>query len=233
MSGSYNSRQFCSAPLLVSAIFACLFAVSLPTTANAQVYVYAQPPPPPPPPPPPGYYYYYRRPYIVEPPVAVVIAADGEGAVPLNVPRFISGNDLQDGGGFKIRLGVKMKLPGGPVSLTPEVGFGYEQLFATDYYGYYTSYDWNMERAFAGARLAFGRFVMPVVYAHAGYGWRYTGDPTVPASGGFTFDVGGAIDFRLSPHFVFGGHMEFVSIDATPYAPEWLAFGIHAQALLF
>jgi hypothetical protein len=73
---------------------------------------------------------------------------------------------------------------------------------------------------------------MPVIYAHLGYGWRFTGDPTVPQTGGLAFDVGCALDLRLAPRFTIGAHMEYVSIDAQPYVPEWLAFGAHLDIAL-
>ncbi len=203
---------------ILGAALASLCVMAVPRTASAQrVYVYGPPPPPPP------RYYYYAEP---EPPSAFTVAVDLEGAVPLNVPRSGDGNDLQGGGGIKIRLGERIRMRDG-VSVTPEVGYGYDHLFATDDYG--DSYSWDMHRGFAGARISFGRFLVPVVYAHVGYGWRDTGDPTVPQASGVAFDLGGALDLRVGPHFGVGAHVEYATIDAQPYTPEWLALGFHAD----
>jgi len=189
--------------------------------ARAQtVYVYG----PPPPPPPPRYYY-----YEVEPRYALSLGADLEGAVPVDVPRFLDGNTLRGGGGFKARVGERIWLHGG-VRLTPELGYAYDHLFATDDIG--NSYSWDMHRVFGGARIAFGRFLVPVFYAHVGYGWRATGDPTVPEAGGLAFDVGGALDLHLIPYLGIGAHIEYATIDAQPYTPQWLAFGLHADLVL-
>jgi hypothetical protein len=90
-----------------------------------------------------------------------------------------------------------------------------------------------MHRLFGGVRLAFGRVVTPGFYAHLGYGWRDTGDPTVPPSsnGGLAFDGGFLLDIHVIPHFGFGGHIEYVTIDAQPYTPQWLAFGLHGDVV--
>jgi hypothetical protein len=203
--------------------------------SHADVVVYTQAPPPPPPPP-PDYYdqpppprYYARRRYYYEerePPSMLELGFDLEGAVPVNLPRFLDGNDVQGGGGIKIRVGEQVRLQGG-VRFTVEGGYGYDHLFATDDAG--NDYSWNMHRFFGGARLAFGRFLVPVIYAHVGYGWRETGDPTVPQAGGVAVDVGGALDLRIVPHLGLGAHIEYATIDAEPYAPQWVAFGLHAE----
>jgi hypothetical protein len=153
------------------------------------------------------------------------LAFDGEGAVPLMDRRFQSGNDLSGGGGFKIRVGDQIRFP--RLRFTPEIGYGYDHLFATDNQTF--SYAWDMHRAFAGARVGFGRIVVPTFYAHVGYGWRDTGDPTVAQASGVAFDMGFALDFHLVPHFGFGGHVEYAAIDAEPYTPQWLALGLHAD----
>jgi hypothetical protein len=157
-----------------------------------------------------------------------MIAADLEGAVPINPPHFVDGNDLTGGGGFKFRIGEQIRLRGG-LRLTPEVGYGYDHLFATDDVG--NSYDWDMHRLFTGVRLGFGRVVVPVIYGHIGYGWRVTGDPSVPQEDGFAFDFGGALDIRVIPHFGFGAHIEYARIAEQFDSPEWVAMGVHADVL--
>jgi hypothetical protein len=224
---------------------ACVAVLTLSPDASAQrvvIYGPAPPPPPPPPvyvyqapPPPPGYYaypppprrYYYRA--EPEPLYALAIGADLEGAIPVNVPRFLDGNNLQGGGGFKLRIGEQIRLRG--VRFTPEIGYGFDHLFANDDVG--DAYSWDMHRVFAGARLSFGRIVVPVIYAHVGYGWRTTGDRTVEDASGLAFDVGGAIDVRLVPQFSIGVHVEYSTIDAQPYTPEWVALGVHADLAFF
>ncbi len=149
---------------------------------------------------------------------------DLEGAAPINVPT-INGNSVTGGGGFKVRAGEQLHFPG--IRFTPEIGYGYDHLFANDDQG--NSYAWDLHRAFGGARLAFGHFLVPVIYGHVGYGWRATGDPDVPSAGGITYDLGAALDLHIVPHVGIGAHVEFGEIDSQPYTPEWLAFGLHAD----
>jgi|HubBroStandDraft_1064217.scaffolds.fasta_scaffold02210_5 hypothetical protein len=208
--------------LAAAPIAAVTLLSSAPASAQA-VYVYA--PPPPPPPPPPRYYYYSPA----EPPYALVLAADFEGVVPINAPVVGDGNNLQGGGGFKLRVGEQFRLAP-MLRFTPEVGYGFDHIFASDDIG--NSYSWDMQRLFVGARLSFGRILTPSVYAHVGYGWRNTGDPIITDSSGVAFDVGGALDLRVLPGMTLGVHAEYATIDAQPYAPEWAAFGVHG-ALIF
>jgi hypothetical protein len=153
------------------------------------------------------------------------VAVDGEGAVPLMDRRFQSGNDLSGGGGFKVRVGEQIRMP--RLRVTPEIGYGFDHLFATDDAG--TPYAWDMHRLFAGARIGFGHFVVPTIYGHIGYGWRDTGDPSVAQASGVAYDFGFALDFHIVPHFGFGAHVEYAAIDAEPYTPQWLALGLHAD----
>jgi hypothetical protein len=165
-----------------------------------------------------GYYY--------EPRHQLDIAVDGEGAVPLMDRRFQSGNDVAGGAGFKLRIGDQIRFR--RMRITPEVGYGYDHLFATTDDGA-TSYAWDMHRVFTGARIGFGHFVVPTFYGHIGYGWRNTGDPSVNEASGVAFDVGFALDFHVVPHFGFGGYVEYATIDAQPYSPQWVALGLHAD----
>jgi len=218
-------RPLCPAhpvlPVMAATLMACA-ALTFTRTAGAQrVYVYG---PPPPAPPPPRYYYYDYR----EPPYTFVLGLDAEGAIPVNVPQFLDGNNLTGGAGFKLRAGEQIRLQGG-LRFTPEVGYGYDHLWAQDDAG--NAYDWDMHRVFAGARLSFGRVVAPVVYGHVGYGWQVVGDSQ--GGDGFAFDVGGAIDLRVIPHLNLGAHIEYAEIDAQPYAVEWIALGVHADLVFF
>ena len=211
-----------------------------PKTAHAQQYVVVRPEPPPPPPPPPRAYvytypgaYYYgppppRRVYYAdrESPYALQIGADLEGAVPVGVNVPGNSDTLKGGGGFKLRIGEQIRFPG--IRLTPEGGFGYDHLWANDALG--NTFGWDMNRLFAGARLSFGNILVPVIYGHVGYGWRQTGDTNVSTSnsGGFAYDVGGALDLRIIPHFGIGAHIEYSAIDI-PFQPQWVAAGLHAD----
>jgi hypothetical protein len=171
------------------------------------------------------YYVVYDDPY--EPRNAFNLGFDLEGVAPLLTPRFPSGNNLSGGGGFKVRFGDQIRFH--RVRVTPEGGYAFDHLFATDDTG--TAYDWDMHRLFGGVRVEFGRIVTPGFYVHLGYGWRDTGDPSIPPSsnGGLAFDAAFLLDVHITPHFALGGHIEYVTIDAQPYVPEWLAFGLHAD----
>ncbi|MGO8992511.1 MAG: hypothetical protein ACLQVI_04240 [Polyangiaceae bacterium] len=217
------------------AAYAALTLVLTPGVAHAQGYAYPPPPPPPPPPvqpppppPPPPYYREYRQ-REPEPFSALALGVDFEGAVPLNAPQLADGNNLTGGSGIKLRVGEQLRLAPG-FRFTPEVGYGYDHLFATDNIG--DAYSWDMNRVFFGARVAFGSFFVPSIYGHVGYGWRTTGEPDVLAANGVAADVGGALDLRFFRHFQFGVHGEWVTVDAQPYAPEWVALGVHLDLIL-
>jgi hypothetical protein len=152
---------------------------------------------------------------------------DGEGAAMVAPPRSVIGNTLTGGTGFKLRAGDQIQFH--RLRFTPEIGYGYQHLFASDDFG--NAYSWETHRLFGGARLAFGRIITPGVYGHLGYGWRDTDDPTVPQAGGLELDAGFALDFHLIPHFSFGGHAEYVTIATQPYTPQWLALGLHGDVV--
>ncbi len=219
------ARPRSRAPLVASVATALGIAgISLFATheARADYYVRVVTPPPPPPP------VYYYAPPPREPVHALAIGLDLEGAIPINIPQ-VNGNDLKGGGGFKIRVGDQFRVGRG-VRLTPELGYAYDHMFANDDLGN-VAYSWDMHRALAGVRLSFGRYLVPVIYAHLGYGWRGTSDPSVASVGGLAFDVGGALDLRVIPHVGFGAHIEYATIDAQPYTPEWIALGLHVDII--
>jgi hypothetical protein len=167
----------------------------------------------------------YRNPEYVEPEQAFNLGFDAEGVVPTSTPRFLSGNTLSGGSGFKIRFGDRIRLPG--LRITPEGGYAFDHLFASDDSG--NSFDWDMHRFFGGVRLTFGRVVTPGFYAHIGWGWRDTGDPTVPHADGLAFDAGFVLDIHVIRHVGLGAHVEYTSIDAQPFTPQWVALGLHAD----
>lgn len=193
--------------------FACLV---LPATARADRYyvVYA------PAPPPPAYGYYYYG----EPASALVLGGDIDGLIPISVPRPLDGHDLTSGGGFKLRLGEQIRLRRG-LRITPEVGYGFSHLFASGD----VDDSWDVHRVFGGVRLSFGHIVAPTLYGHVGYAWRVTDSPVVNDEGGAAFDVGGALDIRVIPHFDFGPHIEYTAIAEPHFAPQWVALGVHAD----
>ena len=206
-----------------------------PRTAHAQgVYVYSSRPPPPPPPA-YGYGYGYRAQpagpyYSQEPLYALQLGFDVEGVAPVNPPTVPGGNQaaLAGGAGFKVRVGEQFRFPG--IRFTPEIGYGFDHIWASDVAG--NGFAWDMNRIFAGARLGFGRIIVPVIYAHAGYGWRQTEATYVTGgNGGLAFDVGGAIDFRVIRHFGFGVHLEYSQITTDVDQPQWVAVGGHADLI--
>ena len=232
MTPSFLARILSLAVVSVAA-FGAVALVSTPAHAQ-RVYVYYGRPAPPPPPPPGGYYagpapapYVYR-----EPAQAFVLGGDLEGAVPLSMPQT-GNNTVQGGIGFKIRFGEQFRFPG--VRVTPEVGYGFDHLFARDADSFLDTptYTQDLHRVFGGVRLAFGRVLVPVLYAHGGFGWRGTDDPSLSGNdNGFMFDVGGAIDFHVVPHFSFGAHLEYDEIFTPNDPPKWLGVGGHA-AIVF
>ena len=171
----------------------------------------------------------YRRVEVEEEPrQSLNLGFDAEGVIPTTTPRFLSGNQLSGGSGFKFRIGDQIRFP--RMRITPEGGFAFDHLFATDTAG--ASYAWDTSRFFGGVRLTFGRVVAPGFYAHVGYGWRNTGDPTIPQNGGLAFDTGFVLDFHVIRHVGFGAHIEYTSIDAQPYTPQWVALGLHVDVFL-
>ncbi|HEY3819520.1 MAG TPA: hypothetical protein VGL81_20260 [Polyangiaceae bacterium] len=231
MALSRSSRRIARA-LVGFGVAAAAFAGVLlaPRTAHAQrVYVYPARPAPPP----PGYGYgrgYYARPaqpyYYQEPPYAFNLGFDLEGVAPINPPNVPGNNAAAIGGGFgfKVRAGEQFRFPG--LRFTPELLYGYDHLWAGDNQG--NGWDWSMNRMTAGARLGFGRIIVPTLYAHIGYGWRQTDAVYVTgANGGLAFDVGGALDFRVVPHFGFGVHLEYAEIDTADTPAQWVAVGGH------
>jgi hypothetical protein len=223
------ARVFATAAVSATAFAGVLLASRTASAQGYYRYEYYRPPPPRPyyyqPAPGPARYYEGER----EAPYAFQLGFDLEGAFPVgvNVPQG-SQNDLKGGAGFKVRLGEQFRFPG--LRFTPEVGFGFDHLWANADNN--NEFGWDMNRFFAGARLSFGRFLVPVIYAHAGYGWRQIStvesNVITGGNGGLAYDVGGALDLRVVPHFGIGAHLEYAAIDI-PYQPQWVAIGAHAD----
>jgi hypothetical protein len=169
------------------------------------------------------------------------LGIDGD-ATALMAPSPSNNNLSTLGTGLKIRFGDRIGLRYG-LHLTPEVGYAFDHIFAAN-----EGSPENMNRIFAGVRLGFGRWVIPTVYAHVGYGFRSVSTDgtlaanaaSVPGSNGPTFDTGIAVDFRVGKHLMLGPHAEYVLVDATTTipgvagslgAPQWLAFGGHVDIL--
>src|SRR5580692_10220271 len=130
-------RRFtCFTFRMLSGAFVASLFIFAPGVAHAQ-YVYVSPPPPPPPPPPPRYRYYYRaepaRPYYEET-HAFDLGVDLEGAIPVNMPQLPNGNQLQGGSGVKVRFGDQIRISPG-FRITPEGGWAYDHMFASDLSG--------------------------------------------------------------------------------------------------
>ena len=196
-----RATRICLASL--AGCLACLAVLLAPRTAHAQRYYYA---------------------YSDRERSGLAMGVDLEGAIPVDVPQ-VNRNNLVGGGGIKFRIGEQLRYPN--LRFTPELGYGYDHLFANDNFG--NAYAWDLHRVFAGARLGFGRILVPTIYAHIGYGWRATGDPAVPEANGLAFDAGGALDLPVSPHVGFGAHAEYGSIESQPYTPHWVALGLHLE----
>jgi hypothetical protein len=159
--------------------------------------------------------------------VGLNLGLDIEGATDVTPP---PGASIEGGGGFKLRVGAEIRRP--YLRIIPEGGFAYTHLFVTDAAG--DDLGWNMERLFGGVRIGFGEIIVPIIYAHIGYGWRAANDNNgnvvvFPSANGFTADGGVGLDFHLIRHVGFGFHAEYVTVQAAPAVPDWVAFGAHAD----
>jgi hypothetical protein len=162
------------------------------------------------------------------------LGIDGD-ANALTSPSPSTNNLSTLGGGFKLRFGDRLRLRYGLV-LTPEVGYAFDHVFPANSSNpdFTASEAWNMNRFFAGVRVGFGRYVVPTLYAHIGYGFRsvstsgFSNAGTVAGGNGLALDTGIAVEFRLARHLSIGPHVEFTYIDV-PSPPEWITFGGHVD----
>ncbi len=176
--------------------------------------------------------FYYVRP-APQNGVGLNVGVDLEGAADVTPP---AATDIFGGGGVKLRVGAEIRRP--YLRIIPELGFGYTHLFVSDQYG--DNIGWDMERVFVGVRVGFGEVIVPTIYGHIGYGWRSAQDSNassyyssgvtaIPSANGLAADGGLALDFHFVRHFGFGVHVEYVTVQATPSIPDWVAAGVHGD----
>ena len=144
-----------------------------------------------------------------------ILAFDLDLVAPLREPRA----DI--GGGGALRLGRKMDLV--LVSLTPEIGGGYDR-FNGDANA-------RLYRGFIGGRLGFGKLIEPSVFAHIGVGKL---DADFGNHTAATFDAGIALDLTFLPLINLGAHASYNSLlsQGNYSSFDWLALGLHV-ALVF
>jgi hypothetical protein len=130
-----------------------------------------------------------------------------------------SGADI--GAGGAVRLGRKIDLV--LVSLTPEIGGGYDRFNGDN--------DARIYRGFIGARLGFGKVIEPSVFAHIGVGKL---DANFGGHTAATVDAGIALDLTFLPLINLGAHASYNSLlSQNNYSSfDWLALGLHI-ALVF
>jgi hypothetical protein len=149
------------------------------------------------------------------------VAADLDYVIPIDE------SDVSSGGGFGIRLGQHLHMPG--LVLTPEIGFNYAK-FGDDVAP-------KVYRGTGGLRLGVGEIFRPGVFAHAGIG-RITVDVPSgvpdPSHTAFTYDVGAFFDFTLLPFLNIGVHGAYSRLSGNDdmEAFDWATLGAHA-ALVF
>lgn len=144
-----------------------------------------------------------------------VLAFDLDFIAPLREP----GSDI--GGGGAVRLGRKMDFV--LVSLTPEIGGGYDHFNGDNNAAVY--------RGFIGGRLGFGKLIEPSVFAHIGVGKL---DADVGSHTAAAFDAGVALDLTFLPLINLGAHASYNTLlaQANYSSFDWLALGLHV-ALVF
>ena len=180
----------------------------------------------------PAYGYGPRPYYYQEAPQAFQLGFDLEGVVPLNPPSVNGGPAAIGGGAAASKSASGEQFASRASASRRRSATAYDHLWAADNFD--NSYGWSMNRVFAGARLGFGRrSCRPSTPISATAGARRDADCiSTGQNGGLAFDVGGALDFRVAPHFGFGAHLEYsrrsrLSTDT----PQWIALGGHANFL--
>ena len=162
-----------------------------------------------------------------------VLAGDGAFVSP------ISGSYAGSGGGFALRLGRRVRLPG--AWETPELGFGYAVFAPGQNNADLTGF--SAMRGVIGVRLTTSGVLRPGVFAHVGLGHvagtveTHTGTLLVRdniARTAFTWDGGVTLDLALGASFELGIHAAYDQIlkqrDLRNF--QWLELGGHL-ALVF
>jgi len=159
------------------------------------------------------------------------IAIAGDFDVGLPISQTSAASYLATGLGFDARLGYRFRVPYQPLWIVPEVAFGYDDLSA------------HLIRLRPGVRVSFGRFVVPFVYTHLGWGWTSfdplgAADPhslaTFESSSGLAFDAGAGVDLSVLRMLTVGAHLgynvvEVGQVDAThpQWNAKWLSVGLN------
>lgn len=138
-------------------------------------------------------------------------------------PSFpVDASALGTGLGGQVRLGYELEAL--VLSFTPELAAGY--------YDFGGSVDPSAVRGMGGGRLAFGAFVRPVIFAHAGVARVWAGDASRgvdPTRTAPAFDGGLALDLTALPVIDLGIHAAYNVITSSSDAPSarWITTGVH------
>jgi hypothetical protein len=146
-----------------------------------------------------------------------IVAADLALATPVN------SQHVNAGWGFDGRLG--RRLNGEVLKLTGELVGGY--------YAFGGDLSPSVYRGMAGARLALGEVLTPLVFVHAGVARATFASPpgqdldrTV-----FTYDAGAGLDFTLLPLINLGAYAAYnhVASKGTADSLQWVSVGVNAE----
>jgi hypothetical protein len=132
-------------------------------------------------------------------------------------------DQVKAGWGFDGRLG--RRLDGKLLKLTGE--------FVAGYYDFGGDLSPTVYRGMAGARLAIGAVLTPLVFAHAGVARATFSSP--PGRDldrtAFTYDAGGGLDFTLLPLVNLGAYASYNHVASKGAADslQWLSLGLNAE----
>ncbi len=159
----------------------------------------------------------------------IAVAADVDVGLPIS--QTTANNYLATGVGFDVRLGYRFRIPYQPLWIIPEVVAGYDDLSA------------HLVRLRPGVRVSFGRFVVPFVYTHLGWGWTSfdplgASDPRSLASfdsaSGLSFDAGAGVDLAVLRILTVGAHLGYNVVEVgqadaatPPWSAKWLSVGLN------
>jgi hypothetical protein len=167
----------------------------------------------------------------------VQLGAAFDIGVPVNIGK---GNilDLSTGAGFDVLLGYRFRIPYQHIAIIPELSAGYTDLST------------HLVRVRPGLRVGFGRFLVPYIFGHVGWGWATFEDPRATALSSRTdgiqrlggqgpvYDAGLGLDVTVMRRLTLGAHAGYnVATVSTPrelgvnkpssYA-QWFNFGLNA-----